>query len=525
MRRNLPVTNREVLLSETSNILSTTKPDSHITYVNDDFLEISGFTEDELIGQPHNIVRHPDMPEAAFKHMWSTLKAGSSWMGLVKNRCKNGDYYWVSAFVTPISKNGTITEIQSVRTKADADAIKRAEHCYAQLRADKPLPAKPTFPLPIKMMLMILVSILLGSAASFMTAEPVLQMSITVIISGLLSTAVIFYLLAPLKQLSSMAMSIANNPLSQKLYTDRNDEFGEIEFALRMLQAETGSVIGRINDASGKLTEHTRSSLQKVKSGNDKNASQQAETDQIATAVNEMAASIQQVATSAQLAADAAEEADNETVNGRQLVEKTRSSIKNLESELKKATQAINELEKQSVEISTVLEVIRGVADQTNLLALNAAIEAARAGEQGRGFAVVADEVRSLAARTQQSTTDIQNIIATLQNRARTAVTAMEQSSERADGCVNDAEEATLALESIGRKVNEISDMNVQIATAAEQQGAVSEDINRGVSSIREAANENVWLGKSNLESASAVADLSDGLKELAQQFWNKRTK
>ena len=524
MRKNLPVTNKEVLLSETSNILSTTKPDSHITYVNDDFIKISGFTQDELIGQPHNIVRHPDMPEAAFKHMWSTLKAGRSWMGLVKNRCKNGDHYWVSAFVTPISKDGAITEIQSVRTKASAEAISRAEHCYAQLRADKPGPTKPTLSASIKLILMVLASILFASAASLITADPALKMLITLLVGGSLSAAAVFYLLAPLKHLSTLATSIADNPLSQKLYTDRNDEFGEIEFALRMLQAETGSVIGRINDASGQLTEHTRSSLQKVKAGNDKNASQQAETDQIATAVTEMAASIQQVASSAQLAADAAEAADSETANGRQLVDKTRKSIRNLEGELKKATQGIRELEKQSVEISTVLEVIRGVAEQTNLLALNAAIEAARAGEQGRGFAVVADEVRSLAARTQQSTTDIQNIIATLQDRARTAVSAMEQSSEKADDCVNDAEEAASALESIGSKVNEISDMNVQIATAAEQQGAVSEDINRGVNRIREAANENVGLGQSNLESASAVAELSDGLKELAQQFWNKRT-
>ncbi|MCC5825134.1 PAS domain-containing methyl-accepting chemotaxis protein [Alkalimonas sp.] len=523
MRKNLPVTNREVHLSDTSNILSTTSPNSHITYVNDDFIKISGFTEAELIGQPHNLVRHPDMPTAAFEHMWATLKAGHSWMGLVKNRCKNGDHYWVSAFVTPISKNGSITEIQSVRTKADPQSIRRAEQCYASLHAGKAVPAKSKVSIPLKLMLWVVLSMLLGGFGSLLVSEFWLQLSLSLLAPVVLSTAAIFYLLAPLKQLRALSASIVENPLSQKLYTNRNDEFGGIEFALRMLQAETGSVVGRIHDASGKLTQHTRSSLQKVEAGNKVNAAQQTETDQIATAVTEMAASIQQVASSAQVAANAAEEADSETASGRHLVEKTKGSIKSLEHELSKAAQAIHELEKQSFEISKVLEVIRGVAEQTNLLALNAAIEAARAGEQGRGFAVVADEVRSLAGRTRQSTTDIQSMIDTLQNRAQTAVAAMEQSSAQANECVSDAVEAALALESIGQKVNKISDMNVQIAMAAEQQGTVSESINRAVNSMQEAANDNVHIGKGNLESATAVATLSSGLNELAQQFWMKR--
>ncbi|WP_214000881.1 PAS domain-containing methyl-accepting chemotaxis protein [Arsukibacterium sp.] len=523
MRRNLPVTNKEVFLSDTSNILSTTSPNSHITYVNDDFIEISGFTKEELLGQPHNLVRHPDMPQAAFKHMWSTLKAGNSWMGLVKNRCKNGDHYWVSAFVTPISKNGAITEIQSVRTKADPELVRRAEEGYAQLNQGKAAPGRPMLSVQLKLILLIICSIMAAGVISLTTTVIWLQFALQLAVSVVLCSTVVCYLLAPFAKLKSLAAAIADNPLSQKLYTNRNDEFGQIEFALRMLQAETGSVVGRINDASGKLTEHTRSSLLKVEAGNKVSSSQQAETDQIATAVNEMVASIQQVATSAQVAANAAEQADNETANGQQLVEKTRGSIKSLEQELSKATQAINELEKQSIEISTVLEVIRGVAEQTNLLALNAAIEAARAGEQGRGFAVVADEVRSLAGRTRQSTTDIQNMIDTLQQRAQTAVTAMAQSSIQANGCVQDAEDAALALKSIGQKVNEISEMNVQIATAAEQQGAVSQDINRGVHFIREAANDSVNIGKGNLESASAVAKLSTGLSELSQQFWSKR--
>ncbi|WKS04838.1 PAS domain-containing methyl-accepting chemotaxis protein [Escherichia coli] len=525
MRQNLPVTGRNLELPKDANILSTTSPQSHITYVNPDFIKISGFTEEELLGQPHNIVRHPDMPPAAFEHMWSTLKSGRSWMGLVKNRCKNGDHYWVSAYVTPIAKNGSIVEYQSVRTKPEPEQVLAAEKLYAQLRSGKAARPKLAASFSVKILLLIWGSIISSAmAAGMLTDTSISSLLLATLMSGSLSSVSVLAILSPLGRLVERARNISNNPLSQSLYTGRTDEFGQIEFALRMMQAETGAIVGRIGDASNRLSEHTRGLLKDIESSNVLTVEQQAETDQIATAVNQMVASIQEVASNAQHAADAVPE--EQTLRRhlyQRLVAHTSQSITALEGEIRQATQVIHELEGQSNEISKVLDVIRGIAEQTNLLALNAAIEAARAGEQGRGFAVVADEVRSLAARTQQSTTDIQSMISALQERAQSAVTVMEQSSRQAHTSVAHAEEAATALDGIGQRVNEITDMNAQIATAVEQQGAVSEDINRSIINIRDAADTNVQTGQNNLQSAKSVAQLTSALSELAKQFWEKR--
>lgn len=524
MRQNLPVTGRNLELPKDTNILSTTSPQSHITYVNPDFIKISGFTEEELLGQPHNIIRHPDMPPAAFEHMWSTLKSGRSWMGLVKNRCKNGDHYWVSAYVTPIAKNGSIVEYQSVRNKPEPEQVLAAEKLYAQLRSGKAARPKWAASFSVKILLLIWGSIISSAmAAGMLTDTSISSLLLATLMSGSLSSVSVLAILSPLGRLVERARNISNNPLSQSIYTGRTDEFGQIEFALRMMQAETGAVLGRIGDASNRLSEHARGLLKDIESSNALTVEQQAETDQIATAVNQMAASIQEVASNAQHAADAAGRADTETASGQHLVAHTSQSITALEGEIRQAAQVIHELEGQSNEISKVLDVIRGIAEQTNLLALNAAIEAARAGEQGRGFAVVADEVRSLAARTQQSTTDIQSMISALQERAQSAVTVMEQSSRQADTSVAHAEEAATALDGIGQRVNEITDMNAQIATAVEQQRAVSEDINRSIINIRDAADTNVQTGQNNLQSAKSVAQLTSALSELAKQFWEKR--
>ena len=264
--------------------------------------------------------------------------------------------------------------------------------------------------------------------------------------SGSLSSVSVLAILSPLGRLVERARNISNNPLSQSLYTGRTDEFGQIEFALRMMQAETGAIVGRIGDASNRLSEHTRGLLKDIESSNVLTVEQQAETDQIATAVNQMVASIQEVASNAQHAADAAGRADTETASGQRLVAHTSQSITALEGEIRQATQVIHELEGQSNEISKVLDVIRGIPSKRICWHSTQQLRPRVLVSRGVVLLFVADEVRSLAARTQQSTTDIQSMISALQERAQSAVTVMEQSSRQAHTSVAHAEEAATAF-------------------------------------------------------------------------------
>ncbi|MBT9267736.1 PAS domain-containing methyl-accepting chemotaxis protein [Pseudomonas sp. MG-9] len=525
MKINLPVTGRNVDVALDANILSTTDLTSAITYANDDFIRISGYSRDELLGTPHNLLRHPDMPTQAFAHMWQTLKSGRSWMGLVKNRCKNGDHYWVSAYVTPVTQNGVAVEYQSVRTRPDARLVPVAERVYAQLRGElkgrRPLPR-----LGLRGRITTLASVLLGlvlGIEAWLRPESAWIDGLAFVAGSSLCALGVRWILRPLERLTERAREVADNPLSQSIYTGRRDEFGQIEFALQMLEAQVGAVVGRIGDASQQLAGHAAQLVDHLQSSHSSSLAQQAETDQVAAAIHQMAASVAQVASHAQQASDAADMAGTETREGHLLVGESRSAVLRLAEELGRATQVIHQLEGHSSEISGVLEVIRSIAEQTNLLALNAAIEAARAGDAGRGFAVVADEVRGLAQRTQQSTNEIQRMISTLQNGARDAVLVMQQSSEHVDNSVEQAQRAARALDGISERVEQITEMSLQIAAAVEQQSAVSEDINRNIVSIRAASELTVDEGRQSQRNSEDVAGLAGDLRLLAREFWGRR--
>jgi len=528
MKLNHPVTGHQIDYDPAANILSTTNPKGVITHVNPDFVKVSGFETDELIGRNHNIVRHPDMPPAAFAHLWSTIKSGRSWMGMVKNRCKNGDHYWVSAFVTPIMRDGQVVEFQSVRTWPAPELVARAEKHYARLRE----PGKvsrlklPRPPLWLRLLTGSFTSLglglLLGSGLAGILPH---AQSLGMLAALLLISAWQYVQLRPLGALFAKARSVVHNPLSQAIYCARDDEFSELEFALRMLEMESGAVVGRIAESSRQLAEHAQDLAASVDAASASTQEQKQDTGQVVSAVGQMASSVQEVAQSAQQSSTAANEADSAANQGRAEVDSTRRRISELEQEVRMATEVVDELRRHSGDITQVLEVIREIAEQTNLLALNAAIEAARAGEAGRGFAVVADEVRALASRTKESTTQINELICNVQSGAEQAAQAMHRSAEQSEGSLQQALRASESLETITQQVGAISGMNLQIASAVEEQSAASEEIQRSLDNIMRTADSNVESDSRMRQTAQEVANLATGLQALARQFWDARNR
>ncbi|MCP1441592.1 methyl-accepting chemotaxis protein [Pseudomonas sp. GGS8] len=325
----------------------------------------------------------------------------------------------------------------------------------------------------------------------------------------------------PLKQMVTMLDDIAQGEgdLTRRLTSDRSDELGSIAKGfntfLAKLQAMITQVVTSVQSVSDS-SEHTADIAIRTNIGVHK---QMAEIDQVATAVHEMTATAQDVARNATQAAQAASHADQAAAQGMQIVRDTSNSIGVLAVEIGKAVGVVQTLAKDSENINAILTAIRGIAEQTNLLALNAAIEAARAGEQGRGFAVVADEVRNLAQKTQKATEEIQTMIQQLQQGTRDVVRVMEDSQNRTDESVQHAAKAAQALETITQAVSVINDMNTQIASAAEEQSAVADDINRNVINIGQVANE-VAGGADESSAASAdLTKLAEQQRRLINQF------
>ncbi|MCW9025273.1 MAG: methyl-accepting chemotaxis protein [Gammaproteobacteria bacterium] len=526
MKKNFPITGVEDKFSDGANILSTTDPKGAITYVNQDFIDISGFTTEELIGKNHNVVRHPEMPPAAFENLWETVKSNESWMGIVKNRCKNGNHYWVSAYVTPITENGEVKEYQSIRSKPAEEEVKRAEKLYAQLNEGKTPGWLKRNPLPFRYKLMLtFLFVMLATLAvpvitggiSFTTALLSLLPALPII--GLFSAREV----RPLCQVFAKARSIFNNPIARHVFAGRHDEAGQVMLAFKYLQAESGGIIGRVADSSGDISTQADSLEAAIAHSHENVTNQHAETDQVATAITEMSASIQEVAANAQLTADSAARANDETFTSKQVVSSTMTAIHDLAEEVEQASNVIKKLEEDSNNISTVVNVISGIAEQTNLLALNAAIEAARAGEQGRGFAVVADEVRTLANRTHESTKEIQIMIENLQAGTQQAVTVMDKSRSQAEISVTKGNEATASLDAITDAVGSINDMSTQIAAAVEQQNAVAQEVNQNIVNIRELSESTVAGLEQTQSSSKIMTSQSSSLVKLADQFWAKR--
>ena len=317
---------------------------------------------------------------------------------------------------------------------------------------------------------------------------------------------------APANKLVTDLNRMASGDFSHKMGVYSDDEIGQVASSAAKLQADMGAIVKGINQSVFKLSAAAEEMAHITEKSNQAMMSQRSETEQVATAMNEMTATVHEVSQNAQLAASSANQASTEVNTGQAVVNEAIRAIASLVQKVERAADVIHELETNSKEIGTVLDVIRSIAEQTNLLALNAAIEAARAGEQGRGFAVVADEVRVLAQRTQKSTEEIQKMIQRLQSGAQEAVESMKQSRSQADTTRDIAAKAGVVLNSITKAVTSINDMNALIASAAEEQNAVAEEINRNIVNISSAA-------ENTAEASATTARASEDMRNVAEEL------
>ncbi|NOX76781.1 MAG: methyl-accepting chemotaxis protein [Gammaproteobacteria bacterium] len=519
MKKNFPITGNENNFPSDVHIVSTTDTKGTLTSFNQDFLDVSGFTSEELMGKNHNVVRHPDMPPAAFADLWNVIKPGNPWMGVVKNRCKNGDHYWVDAYVTPCIEGVQTVGYQSVRNKPERKHVERAEQLYEQLNNGTSLWQR----LKSKCRFGLLGKIYTGYALAFLpvlisalVGEYVLASVALGAVVGLVAGKLVAH---PWQQAAQQSRETFANTVAQQVYTGRADELGQLQLVLRAQQARLRTVVWCIDAAASQLDEIANGTAAVVEQSNQGIHQQQSEIDQVATAMNEMSTVVREVARNTAQAAEAAHEAEGVANNGAQAAADSIRGIDKLVDDVEQAATVIKQLERESDSIGSVLDVIRGIAEQTNLLALNAAIEAARAGEAGRGFAVVADEVRTLASRTQQSTEEIQRMIEGLQSGAQQAVLAMDKAQGGAKASSKQVENLAESLTNVSSAVNAINEMNMQIATAAEEQTAVSEEINRNIVNISTLAEQTTVASTETTHATENLAQEAGQLRAVVRQF------
>ena len=514
MRTNLPVTGREHDFPADATLMSITDSQSYLTYANAAFVSVSGFEREEIMGQPHNLVRHPDMPPQAFADMWATLKSGLSWSALVKNRRKDGDHYWVRANVTPLIRHGVHVGYMSVRTKPSVDEVQRSEALYQAFREGRAgarrfhkglvvrsgwlawMSLLQRISVAVRIRLSLLVLALLGCGGVGALAGHD-NASAWIAVAGVLGgcAAVNLFLertiASPLRWVLKQALSVAAGNPSENLNLARLDEVGMIlrsvnqaGLNLRSLIDDVGTQIGGLHAVSSEITQGNQDLHVRTQQAN-------AKLDQTASSMEQMTGSVGNNADSSRQAAVLAEAASQAATLGSAVITQV--------------TQTMAGISGASQRIGDIISVIDGIAFQTNILALNAAVEAARAGEQGRGFAVVAGEVRSLAQRSANAAKEIAQLI-------------RDSAAQVQDGAqlVRDAGQA---MDRIVEQVNQVAHLIREISTATHEQSQGIGEVNHAIGELDQMTQQNAALVAQSAGAAANLKTQTDRLQEAISVY------
>ncbi|EQA1581159.1 methyl-accepting chemotaxis protein [Enterobacter hormaechei] len=494
------VTQNEYPLDDDTTLMSTTDLHSYMTHTNDTFVQVSGFTLQELLGQPHNIVRHPDMPKAAFADMWYTLQKGEPWSGIVKNRRKNGDHYWVRANAVPMVRNGQMTGYMSIRTRATEDEVAAVEPLYKALnegrskkRIHKGLVVRKGWlgklpAMPLRWRVRSVMAVLFAVMAATLVASAAGWASLVAAAVVMLLGTLVFeqQIVRPVENVARQALRVATGERNSVQHLDRSDELGltlravgQLGLMCRWLINDVSSQVMSVRDGSDRLAQGNEDL-------NDRTRQTVANVQQTVATMNQMAASVQsnsETAAEVDKLSMAASSAATQGGTAMQTVVKTMDDIAD-------STQRIG----------SITSLINDIAFQTNILALNAAVEAARAGEQGKGFAVVAGEVRHLASRSANAANDIRKLI--------------DASASKVQSGADQVHAAGRTMDDIVEQVKNVTQLIAQISHATSEQAKGLTELTRAVAELDSITQKNADLVEESAQISAMVKHRAGRLED-----------